>query len=298
MPLSFVSLIALLSLAAADGTPSVRVTSGGLTLSHCLISLAEEAQVPAKEAGELTKVMVVAGQQVNAGEQLAQIDDLRPRMEHKAASYKLDKAREEATNRINVIYAEAAAKVAEAEVAQYEEANRAVPGTVSRTEVRRAQLELKKTQLSIVQAEFNLQIASLQAKVQEAEVEAALKNIENRRIRAPLDGIVTELRRHDGEWVQPGDPILHLVRMDRLWIEGFLDAATLSPGEIDGHPVSVRVLLAHGREEVFPGKIIFVSPLVETGGEFRVRAEVFNRQENEHWLLRPGLTAEMTIRLK
>jgi len=297
MQFSLLLVAAILS-QAGESRSQAKASAGVLTLSHCLISLAEEAQVPAKEAGALTRVMVVAGQQVAAGQQLAQVDDSRPLMENKAAQFKLDAAREEATNRINVVYAEAAHKVAQAEVAQYEEANAAVPGTVSRTEVRRAQLQAKQTELAIVQAEFKLTVAGLEAKVREAEVDATLQNIENRKIRAPLDGIVTELRRHEGEWVQPGDTVLHLVRMDRLWIEGFLDAASYSPGEIDARPVNVRVVLAHGRQEVFQGKIVYVSPLVETGGEYRVRAEVFNRQENEHWLLRPGLTAEMDIRLR
>ena len=46
------------------------------------------------------------------------------------------------------------------------------------------------------------------------------------------------------------------------------------------------------------GKIVFVSPLVQPGGEYLVWAEVENKQENGHWLLRPGLTATMTIQLK
>ena len=41
--------------------------------------------------------------------------------------------------------------------------------------------------------------------------------------------------------------------------------------------------------------ITFVNPLVQAGGEYRVWAEVVNRQENGEWLLRPGLEAEMTI---
>jgi hypothetical protein len=47
----------------------------------------------------------------------------------------------------------------------------------------------------------------------------------------------------------------------------------------------------------FTGKIIYISPLVQAGGEYRVWAEVSNRQENGQWLLRPGLNAEMTIQL-
>jgi len=291
-------LAAVLVLPAADSRPTVQASPAGIVISQCLISLAEEAQVPAKEAGQLTDIAVVAGQQVVEGQQLAQIDDARPRMEHEAALRRLEAATEESTNQITVIYSKATARVAEAELAQFQEANAKVSGTITPMEIRRAELKLEESRLSIQQSEFKLRVAALEAKIREAELRAAAQNIENRRVLAPLAGVVTELRRHKGEWVQPGDTVLHIVRMDRLWIEGFLNAAEYSPSQIDERPVSVRVVLAQGREEVFRGKIIFVSPLVETTGEFRIRAEVLNRQENEHWLLRSGLVAELTIHLR
>ena len=59
--------------------------------------------------------------------------------------------------------------------------------------------------------------------------------------------------------------------------------------------MQVVVTLAHGQRETFPGKIVYVNPLVQAGGEFQVRAEVQNRQDSGGWILSPGLTAEMTI---
>ena len=61
--------------------------------------------------------------------------------------------------------------------------------------------------------------------------------------------------------------------------------------------MTVSVMFADEREESFKGRIVFVSPLVEPGGDFRVWAEVENRQAKEsvEWLLRAGQTATMTI---
>lgn len=39
----------------------------GVELTHCLVSLIEDVQVPTREAGALTNVAVVEGQYVNAG---------------------------------------------------------------------------------------------------------------------------------------------------------------------------------------------------------------------------------------
>jgi hypothetical protein len=46
----------------------------------------------------------------------------------------------------------------------------------------------------------------------------------------------------------------------------------------------------------FSGQIVFVSPLVEAGGEYKVWAEVDNRvSPNKNWILQPGLSATMKI---
>jgi multidrug resistance efflux pump len=122
--------------------------------------------------------------------------------------------------------------------------------------------------------------------------------IEIRKIVAPLDGEVVDLRKHEGEWVQPGDTLLKIIRLDRLRIEGFLNASTHGHSELRGRSVDVWVVLAHGRRERFDGRVVLVNPQVEASGEFRVRVEVLNRKENDAWLLHPGRAADMSIDLK
>ena len=134
--------------------------------------------------------------------------------------------------------------------------------------------------------------------VSQAELKAAEANLEHRRLLAPLDAVVVELARHEGEWVAAGDPVMRLVRVDLLRVEGYLNAKDYRASDIQGRPVQVRVTLAGGQRETFPGKVVFVNPLVRTGGEFQVRAEVQNRKDGNFWLLSPGLKAEMTIQLK
>ena len=45
----------------------------------------------------------------------------------------------------------------------------------------------------------------------------------------------------------------------------------------------------------FQGKIKFVSNKVEAGGEYKVWAEVTNRKYKGQWVLRPGVTLNMTV---
>jgi multidrug efflux pump subunit AcrA (membrane-fusion protein) len=89
--------------------------------------------------------------------------------------------------------------------------------------------------------------------------------------------------------------VLQVIRVDRLRVEGFVSGAEIGPDEIAGRPVTVEVQLAAGRTARFSGKVVFVSPLVQAGDKYRVRAEVENRSENGSPLLRPGMSATMTI---
>jgi hypothetical protein len=92
--------------------------------------------------------------------------------------------------------------------------------------------------------------------------------------------------------------VLRVVRFDTLRVEGFLSSLKYDPAEVVNRSVEVSVELARGRRVKFPGKIVYVSPLVQAGGDYRVWAEVSNQQESGQWLLRPGLNATMVIKLR
>jgi multidrug efflux pump subunit AcrA (membrane-fusion protein) len=269
-----------------------------VTLPNCILSLDEEVQVPAQEAGVLLKIPVHEGQQVARGDLLAQIDDILPKMQLNVAEFKLKAAQKEADDDVSIRFASASARVAEAEYLQAVEANQKVAGAYPQAEVRRLLLKHREMVLSIEKAQKDRAVAALQASVSEAEMQGAAANLERRRLSAPLDAVVIELSRHEGEWVQPGDPVMRLVRVDLLRVVGFLNAKNYQPSEFQGRPVQIEVALARGQRATFPGKIVFVSPLIQAGDEFQVRAEVENRKQNGAWVLSPGQSAEMKIELK
>lgn len=287
----------------APGPPAADVPSGAaappieITRQRCLVSVINEAQVPAKEAGVLSDIPVSEGREVAVGDLLARIDDTQAKMAFRAAQFNFQVAQEKASDDVNVRYSTAAAAVAEAEYLQAVEANKRVPGTVPQAELRRLLLTWRRTQLEIERSQMELRVAGLESKVKEAEVEAALENVRRREIASPLEGVVVEVYRHLGEWVEPGDPVMHVVQMNRLRVETFLDARQVAPSEVLGRAVVVEVELARGRRQKFQGRLVFADPRVQAGAEYRVWVEVDNRQENGFWLLRPGLEAEMTIRL-
>lgn len=288
-------VLATILVAAAASAQSAPVT---YKVPNCLVSLIEEAQVPAQEAGVLVELKAREGLQVEAGQPLAQIDVTKAKMEVRVMEGKLAVAKEKAADDINIRYAKAAADVAMAEYEVNAEACRRVPGAVPQTELNRLLLKCKETTLAIDKAKLDMRVAGHEASVSQAEADAAAENVARRQIKSPLDGVVVELHRHLGEWVQPGDQVLHIVRMDRLWIEGFLRTTDFTRGEIQDRTVSVDIKLARGQTVTFPGTVVFVRPTTEAGGTFLFRAEIRNQKQGGHWVLSPGLNAEMTIQLR
>jgi multidrug resistance efflux pump len=277
----------------------------------CTLEPDEEAQIPAREAGVLTQILVREGEQVAAKQLLAQIDDVIPRMLREQAYFKCQAATKKSEDDVDIRFAQAAARVAKADYEQAMDSNKKIPGTVTASEVRRRLLDWHKMELSIEKAAKDQVVAKMEAKMAEAEMHTAEANIERRQIVAPswldragqpLDAVVVELTQHVGQWVQSGEPVMRLVRMDRLRVNGVLEATKYRPSKIQGCPVVVTVVMPHveseePQEEKFTGKVVYVKPVVESGF-LQVRAEVANRRENGVWILNPGMNAKMTITLK
>ncbi len=274
------------------------IAADTVTLPNCLLSLNDEVQLPAQETGVLMKIPVHEGDQVTRGELLAQIDDTVPQAAYNVALYKLRVAEKQATDDIDVQYAVAAYKYAGNKVHRDKSANTTHTGTVAEETVEEHLLEQEKFRLSIEKAQKDMEVAAMQKQVAEAELQAAAAKLKEHRIVAPLDAVVVELARHEKEWVQAGDTVMRLLRIDLLRVEGFLSAKDYLPSEIENRPVQVVVTLAHDKQVTLPGKIVFVKPLVQAGDQFLVRAEVQNRRQGNSWLLSPGLGAKMIIQLK
>lgn len=309
------------SVAATAAKATALPASATLT---CQVRLIKEVEIAAEESGVLKGLLVQEGDLVKAGDVLAQIDDTLTRQQLKIAENELKVAKKQAENTVRVRYAKAAAAVAWADWQAAEQANRRIPGTFPLMEVKRLELTFDQAKLQIEQEQMNSEIAGLEANVAQAKFEAAEEVIQRRKIKAPgeaaagnslptasggtaassappAEWVVEELYCHEGEWVQPPqtsqEHVMRLIRADRLWVEGFIKARDFNRVEIIGRPVTVKAELDRGRVVTLEGGIVFTGSEILHGGEYKVRAEVENRKVGGHWLLQPGLRAEMTIHL-
>jgi multidrug efflux pump subunit AcrA (membrane-fusion protein) len=267
------------------------------TLTGCMVRLDEDVKVPAPEAGVLVQLSVKEGSQVRKGDVIGKIYDEEVQMQKKAAEYALGAAYKSATDDIQYRYAQKSADVAKKAYEAMLESNQSAAKSVPEVEVRKGKLEWEAAVLSAEKAQFDQGLAKFEYHKKKAERDAADLAISRRTIVAPFDGEVTTIYRHQDEWVSPGDPILKLVRLDTMLVEGALEQSAYDPHEVGGCDVVVEVDMARGRKERFTGRITYVSSLVRIDRRYIVRAEVANRQEHGRWLLRDGMQVTMTVRL-
>ena len=263
-----------------------------LHLSDCVVSLKEEALIP---AGVLVSLSVQEGSQTEAGQSIGRIDDTQQRLEHDLARAQQMETAEMARSDIDIRYAQSAADVAVAEQESASAANTRVQGAVPLSQLRRLELAADRAKLLVERSESEQRIAAHTLRGRDLAVTLAAEKVARCQVTTKISGEVIEIHKHPGEWVQPGDSIAHIVRLDTLRVEGFVSAADHDPAEIANQPVVATVALAHGQQAEFTGRIVFVRPILQGGGQFLVYAEVANRASNGHWLLRPGMVADMTI---
>jgi multidrug efflux pump subunit AcrA (membrane-fusion protein) len=267
-----------------------------LVLERCLVSVVAEAKVPAREAAVLVELPVREGMVVAKGDVIGRLADDQPRMERKRAAAEHEQALAKAASDVDERYAVAAEGAAEKAYQKAEKSHASVQGAVVEVERDRLRLEWEKTKLQIEQSQLERRLSGLTAAAKQVEVEAADNAIERRLIRSPIDGVVVDVAKHEGEWMQPGDTLAHVVRTDKLRVEGYVKIREALPAAVENRPVTVVVELDGGRREQFQGRIAFVKPVVESG-DYRVFAEVENRRDGGEWLLPAGQTAVMTIHL-
>ena len=280
----------LLLLVSLLGT-SKAYSAEPIAVESVLIRLIEEVEVPAQEEGLLVKVAVREGDRVKQGDLLAKLDDKTAQVALQRAKTEVAIAQRKSENDVTIRFAKKATEVAQAELARAEESIKKYPKSISDTEIDRLRLTVERSRLEIEQAEHLLEVESLTEKLKQREEDAASISLERRSIMSPIDGVVVEINARAGEWVEPGQKVLRVLRMDRLRAEGFIAAKDLRENML-GADARVTVDLPGRKDYSVTGRVMFISPEIDpVNGQVRVWVEI----ENPKHRLRSGLRAKMEI---
>ena len=282
LPITLATLFGLASANAQD----VRFEKG-------IIRIIQSVEVPAQRAGIVEVLNLREGDQVSNDEIVGNLNNKPLRLELEKARTRYEIAKPQSSDTTLVDYAESTAAVAMAELTRARNANRSVALAISDTEMDRLELVHSKSNLESDKAQIDLDVAKLNQKLARVEVADAENEIEQCNIKSPIDGLVVSVNKSSGEWVNPGDPLFKIVRINRLRVEGQV-RVDKTIGIMINSKATVEVRLPDDVTVTREGKVVFVSPEVNTlNGNVNVWVEF----ENSDGRLRPGLQADVAIEL-
>ncbi|EAR51223.1 hypothetical protein OG2516_14451 [Oceanicola granulosus HTCC2516] len=227
--------------------PGLAVALAGSALAEevapvtCLIEPAETAELSFAVEGLVSAVHVARGDVVAAGDVLAELE-----ASVEAVQLELAQARAEDTHRVEAARARFAYLDDQAERAERLARNRSVP----ESQAREARMEAEVARQDLATAMTDRDLAAIEAR-------SAAARLAQKRLRAPMPGIVTERALAVGELHQAQRPVLTLARIDRLKVEAF------PPIDYIG--------------AVAPGDVLTVRPEAPVGGEYAATVSVVDR---------------------
>lgn len=269
-------------------------TTYDLPTNVAFIKAIDDILIPAEAAGKIMSMPVREGEMVAEGANLTQLSDTDAKLNAYVAHYEYEAANKEAGNDIKVRAAAAAEKVKDAELNKAQEANKEVKDVVTIMEIERMKLEAVHAKLQTEQSEFQFDVAAITKAVQDSKRKLANHEVLKRQVKSPFAGMVVRYEKHIGEWVNIGEPILRLMRLDRLYVTRQIDAAEMAQHTMLNRAVEIVVKIGD-QTETLRSTISYVEPEIQTDQRYSVRAEIENRLIGESWLIYPGMQAEMKI---
>ncbi len=286
------SLQLVMLFAFTAGQLSATLQAEEIRVESALLTLLEQAEISAREAGPLIHREISEGVTVESDTVLGKVDDQEARLILDRAVTELKMAQVLVENDIKVRFARKSLEVAQAELKRSQESVEKFPKSVSQTELDRLRLLADKAQLEIEQAAVDHEQAVLSHQLKQHDVERAKLSLERRLIKAPFPGVLVQWKKQRGEWVEPGTPLVRMIRLNRLRAEAFVSAKLL-PSDLIGRRVTLVVDPSEKlRKSKFEGRLVFVDPEVDPAtNQMRVWAEI----DNSELILRPGQSAVLIL---
>jgi len=223
----------------------------------CLIQPSIVTDVAAGAPGVLASVAVDRGQTVKRGQILAVLDN-------DVEQAVLAAAHARAQARASISAAEATRDMARGKLERMHALNKLSYG---------AQLELELAKGELKVAEHRLQQAQEASAIARREQDVANRQLSQREIRSPIDGIVADRLLEPGERVD-GRPVVRVMNLDRLHVELVLPAERF--GQVfPGMTISVTPEI--GQKQAVNARVEQVDPFVDAASAtFRARLTLAN----------------------
>ena len=271
---------------------SAQAPPGGslLTIPSAFLRVDQKADVPAETAGVLLELTVPELGVVAKGDAVARLDDRTATIARDAAAQQLALTRRQAEEDSARAYAETAVEFARKALDRIEAIRARNPASASLDELDDRRRVLAETEATLAQRTLEREIKSREAAKEELDLKLAELTLSKHRLTSPLAGVVEEHLRQPGEWVEPGAPVVRVLRLDLLRAEGFAQYDAVR--DRLGADAAVIYEPPGGAPVRRPGRVTYIGSEVEPAtGEVRVRVAV----DNAGLRLRPGLRVRLEI---
>jgi len=278
---------------------SLAAENSTIEVTDCVVRFAEEVHVPSVESGRVAAVNVKLNEPIDNNAIIARLDDRTLKIRHRASTLRLDHARRTAMDDVELRYAETALAEAEAELDSNRSIHKDVSGAIPLSHLRRLRLAVERGELEVALAKKRRVEAQVEVEMREADVAMLDDQLHNLEITSPMAGTVLEISRSPGEWIEKGEAIATVARVDRLHVHALVRQEMLPLGQCKGLPISVHWIDSHsGLEKSLRGTVLSLDPQVLAGARYRLHAEVINRRDEtdpSRWQLVPGTEVRMKV---
>lgn len=242
----------------------------------------QKSEIAALREGVLEKLELREGMFVKKGGVIGQLHA-------EVAKLSATKAKIAAESKGNLERAKASQLLAKSVIAR--DINLIRKNAIPTEEVEKHQAELLAADAEILRAEEDI-------KLNQAEHELAKRILDEHIITAPFDGIIINVMKREQESVRASEPVVTLGNPEVYRVTAFIPVDYSYKVET-GQEVLVRPFVENVElpveKNVYRGKVSFVDHEIQAVAETATR--VYVEVPNVDGMLRPGLQAEMTIRL-
>ncbi|TWU66280.1 branched-chain alpha-keto acid dehydrogenase subunit E2 [Crateriforma conspicua] len=292
------------SVVVADQGKGGRVNRIEVQASQCVVRYGAEVDLPALSDGVVTQWAVGRNQVVVKNQVIVNLTNDRLNRRRQTAIERLRLARTQAEDTTTLDHAEAALADANEELRRYR-SRFGEPDSLGNPTFRALTLAVSQAQRQYDQTLAEHAEAEQRCRVRESELAAIETDCQALQLRSPIDGILVDVYRDSGEWVERGQAIAKIVSPEHLTIDALVAQQVAGRAHCQGCPVSIRwdVPNDEGNPQTrrLDGIVESVDPQWLPGGYRRIHVDVANQLVgNEHdgiadWILYPGQDIRMTV---
>ena len=276
-----------------------QATGQDIQLHDCVVQFAREVRVPALASGRIVGLSVKVNQSVVTNDRIAKLDDRSLLIRRSAATLRLQAAKDDAIDNLGLRYAETSLAEAEAELETSRNIQADVKGAIPQSQLRKLRLAVERGHLEVAQASRDMRRQQVEVALRESELSTIDAQLRNLHMESPIEGVVLNLNRENGEWIERGEPIATVAQLDKLHIHALAEIGDISPSECKGMAVTVHWTDDEKRQQTLLGTVLSTDPQVLPGERFRLHAEVVNQRRKDNptqWRLVPGTNVNMRLK--